>query len=95
MSCKVNDVKKREPRDNNGNATLMAQGALQGLLMKGANYEFTPILISIKKTRDFGNNVNQTSKKLKCSRVFTSLCFDKKTWKTGRKTIHHELVQAV
>ena len=48
MSCKVNDVTKRAPREYNGLATLMAQGSRQDLLkMQGTHYEFTTMVIAL------------------------------------------------
>ena len=35
-------------------------------------------------------NINPVSKKLKFSPFMDFLCSCKKTWKSGRKTIHHE-----
>ena len=49
---------------------------------------FTPILIRDKNTRELKINV----KKLKFSRFLDFLCSDKKTWKSGRITIHLEPV---
>ena len=51
---------------------------------------FTLILIPDKATRELGNNVKPTSKKVKKNDFIDFLCFNKKTWKSGRKTIHHE-----
>ena len=77
----------------------MAQGAKQDLMLQlcfPVNNEvqimFTPILIPDKNTRELRNNVNPTSKKFKFSRFLDFLCSDKKPWKSGRKTIHHEPV---
>ena len=53
---------------------------------------FTPILIPAKNTCELRNNVNPISKKINFSRLLDFLCSDKKTSKSGRKTIHHERV---
>ena len=36
-SCNVNDVTEREPRADNGNVTLMAQGDMQGFILHFAD----------------------------------------------------------
>ena len=77
-SYNVNDVTERSPRDEKGNATLMAQGAKQDFILHFATQlmlqswfplknkvqtMFTPILIPNKNTRELRNNNNRTSKK--------------------------------
>ena len=100
-SYNVNDVTKRAPRDENGNVTLMTQGAKQDFILHFATQlmfqswfpvknkvqtTFKPILIPDKNTREIRNNVNPTSKKLKFSRVLDLLCSYKKTFeKVGEK----------
>ena len=81
-SYNVNDVTERAPRDENGNVTLVAQGAkkefilhiatslmLQGCFPDNIKVQttFTPILMPDKNTRELRNNVNPTSKKLEIS----------------------------
>ena len=55
---------------------------------------FTSISIPDKNIRELRNNVdlNPSSKKFIFSRFLEFLCSDKKPWKSGRKTIHHEPV---
>ena len=53
---------------------------------------FTPVLIPAKNTRELRNNVNPTSKKFNLLRFLDFLCSDKKSSKSGRKTIHHKPV---
>ena len=106
-SYNVNDVTERAPRDENGNATLMAQGAKQDFILHFATQlmlkswfplknkvqtMFTPILIPNKNTRELRNNINPTSKMLEFSCFLDFLCSDKYLRKSGRKTIHHEPV---
>ena len=81
-SYNVNDVTERAPRDENGNVTLMSQGAKQEFILhiatklmlqwcfpgtKKVQTLYTPILMPDKNTRELRNNVNQTSKKLEIS----------------------------
>ena len=96
----VNDVTERAPRDENGNATLIAQGAKQDFILHFSTQlmlqswfplknkvqtVFTPILIPNKNTRELRNNINQTSKKLEFSRFLNFLCSDKKPSKKWEK----------
>ena len=82
MSYNVNDVTERAPRDENGNVTLMTQGAKQELILHIATKlmlqgcfpgnnkvqtTFTPTLMSDKNTLELRNNVNSRSKKLEIS----------------------------
>ena len=48
-SYNVNDVTERAPRDENGNATLMAQGAKQDFFFAFCNSTNAPIVVSIEK----------------------------------------------
>ena len=81
-SYNVNDVTERAPRAENGNVTLMAQGAKQEfilhiatkLMLQGCfpgnnkvQTMFTPILMPDKNTRELKNNLNPTSKKQEIS----------------------------
>ena len=99
-SYNVNDATERAPRDENGNATLMAQGAKQDFILHSAiqlmlqswfpfknkvQTMFAPILIPNKNTRELRNNINPTSKKLEFSRFLDFLCSDKKPSKKWEK----------
>ena len=99
-SYNVNDVTERAPRDENGNATLMAQEAKQDFILHFATQlmlqswfplknkvqtTFTPILIPNKNTRELRNIINPTSKKLEFSRFLDFLCSDKKPSKKWEK----------
>ena len=53
---------------------------------------FTPIIIPNKHAHELRINVNLISKKLKFSRFIDFFIFNKKPWKSWRKTIHHEPV---
>ena len=78
-SNKVNNVTKCAQCDDNGNVTLMAQGAcciLQLMLQlcfpvkSKVQTVLTPIVIPDKNTHELENNVNPTSKKLKFPHFF-------------------------
>ena len=99
-SYNVNDVTERAPRDENGNATLMAQEAKQDFILHFATQlmhksrfplknkvqtTFTPILIPNKNTRELRNNINPTSKKLEFLLFLDFLCSDKNPSKKWEK----------
>ena len=99
-SYNVNDVTERAPRDENGNATLMAQGAKQDFILHFATQlmlqswfpltnkvqtTFTPILIPNKNTRELRNNIYPRIKKFEFSRFLDFLCSDKKPSKKWEK----------
>ena len=99
-SYNVNDVTERAPRDENGNVTLMAQGARQDFILhfaaqlmlqswfpvkKEVQTTFISILIPDKNTRELRNNVYRTRKKLEFSRFLDFLCSDKKPSKKWEK----------
>ena len=81
-SYNVNDVTERAPHTENGNVTLMAQGAMQEFILhiatklmlqgcfpgnKRVQTTFTPILMPDKNNRELRNNLSTTSKKLELS----------------------------
>ena len=84
-SYNVNDLTEHAPCNDNGNVTLMAQGAKQNFILciatqlmlqlsfpvnKELRTLFPSILIPDKNTGELKNNVNSTSKKINFSRYF-------------------------
>ena len=100
----VNDVTERAPRDENGNLTLMAQGAKEDFIFHFATQlmlqswfpvkknkvqtTFSRILIPDKNTRELRNNVDPTSKKLEFSRVLDFYALTKNLRKNRGKSNH-------